>query len=327
MNGIYQWQRKAWQRVVSALGSGRLPHAYLLRGPAGTAKREFAAALASLLLCERSVGSSEPCGECRSCVLASGGAHPDRHWLAVKEGKRDIPVDAIRDLVSQAMLTRSIAPFKPLVIADADAMSDSAANALLKTLEEPPDSTIFILVSSRHGTLLPTISSRCQRLDLPMPSPDEAIAWLSTMGVDDPEAARSVLEAAGGAPTVALELLSDDAALGQYEGLRKQLSDLMTGRASASEVAALWSKAPPESLFVWMLALGHGLIRRTLVPPEGTTPRAGLDVTRLYAILDDVMDARRAVASRANLNPTLLLESVALAWTGARGGQSMPPRQ
>jgi DNA polymerase III subunit delta' len=317
MSPVSAWHEASFERVRAARSAGRVPHAWLLRGAAGTAKRAFAESVARVLLCDNA-GQNAPCGTCRNCELSGAGNHPDLLRLEVPEGKREIPVESIRRLVEQAVLTRRMAPFKPIIIGTADAMGSAAANALLKTLEEPPAGTVFLLCSSRSAALLATIRSRCQHIDLLMPTRAQAVSWLLEQGIEGDEWARELLDAADGAPVTALELSDDEAAFKFYTQLRGELSDLMNGKASPLSVAKGWSKAPIDLLLGWMLGLGNRLVRHCIARDPNVPIPAGLDAARLYAILDEVVQARRAVAARANLNPSLMLESLALAWAAGR---------
>ena len=234
-----------------------------------------------------------------------------------EEDRHEIRVNVIREAVRQATLTRRLAPYKPIIVEPADALNRSAANALLKTLEEPPEGTVFLLVSAHSTTLPATIRSRCQRLDLPLPGRQQALEWLSAQGLADEELATELLDASDGRPLLALDLATDADALAQRRALRAELSSLMQGRASPVDVARGWSKVEPQRLLDWMLALGNGLVQRCLCEADDTPRLAALDVRGLYAILDQVVEARRLVAQRATVNTTLLLETLAIAWATA----------
>lgn len=198
----------------------RFPHALLVAGPAGMGKAVFTHALAQGLLCE-SPRDGLACGACPACNWFSQGNHPDFRQLlpaAVEEdegpeaaeGTREterksvvIKVGQVRDVADFMALSTHRAGFRVLVLRPAEAMQPAAANALLKTLEEPPPSTAILLVSDRPSRLLATIRSRCQKLTLPMPPLETALAWLRAEGVAGAEEA---LALAGGSPLLARDL-------------------------------------------------------------------------------------------------------------------------
>ena len=169
------WHRPQWQRVERGVREGRVPHALLLRGAAGNGKARFAARLAAALLCR---SDSPPCRACESCRLCAAGSHPDRFEVTIPEDRREIVVDQIRDLVHSVSLTARLGGYKAVIVNPAEQMNRHAANTLLKTLEEPPGATVFILVSSNHALLLATIRSRCQMVDFPVADREIALKWL-----------------------------------------------------------------------------------------------------------------------------------------------------
>ena len=189
----------------------RWPHALLIAGPEGTGKRTLAAHLARALLCESPRGNGAACGECDGCRYVAAGQHPDLLRIEPvdidEEGNQTpadvIRIDAIRRLIDWAQVTSHRRRAKVALIAPAEAMHYAAANALLKTLEEPPPGTMLMLVSHRPGRLPPTIVSRCRKLSATMPAREAALAWLQSEGVAHSEA---LLAQAGGAPYRAREL-------------------------------------------------------------------------------------------------------------------------
>jgi DNA polymerase III subunit delta' len=193
----------------------RWPHALLLAGPRGIGKRLLALHLAQALLCESPQPSGKACGSCVGCNLVMRGTHPDLRLIEPvtydDEGNATsvdaITVEPIRDLIDFALLSSHRGRAKVAVIAPAEALNGAAANALLKTLEEPPPGTYLLLVTNQPGRLPATLVSRCRRLPLAYPDPAVATAWLAARGV---EHAGLVLAQAGGAPWVALELVHSD---------------------------------------------------------------------------------------------------------------------
>lgn len=238
----YPWIAPVLERLPKQ--AANLPRALLLAGPAGLGKRETALYLVRALLCETRRPSLEPCGTCASCLLLDAGNHPDVRVLEVgqpeeggdpaaaeeepatggKKPPRQISVDRVRTLMDFVSITAHRGGAKVVCIMPAEAMHPSAANAVLKILEEPPGETRFILVSHRAERLLPTIRSRCFRLDFALPDTGPALAWLKQAGVDNAELA---LAQAGYAPLAAKDRAGDAA----FWNSRKALLDSLAERS------------------------------------------------------------------------------------------------
>lgn len=215
---MYNWQSKQWQYLTQ--DSSSLPHALLLRGRAGTGKHEFALNVAQALLCKQPNAEHQACGECPSCLWFVEGTHPDFCLIEPEDAdssddatkkkstkKSQISVAQIRQLIDYLSLSNHQGHgWRIVLISPAETLNIASANALLKMLEEPPASTLFILVASQSQRLLPTILSRCQMIDMPLPSRLDALAWLASKGVKN---ADSVLDYAGGAPLLALQVAEE----------------------------------------------------------------------------------------------------------------------
>ncbi len=192
-----------------------LPHALLLRGHAGIGKHEFALDLSRELLCANP-NEDKACGICPSCVWFAEGAHPDFRLIAPENEeenedalkkktskKSQISVIQIRQLFDYLSLSsHQVGAKRIILISPAETLNLASANALLKMLEEPPANTLFLLVTSQPQRLLSTVVSRCQALDMSMPSKTDAIDWLKTQGLQNAEIA---LDYVGGAPLLALQ--------------------------------------------------------------------------------------------------------------------------
>lgn len=202
MLDIYPWQIASWQALQEL--RRRLPHALLIRGAQGIGKLDLALNFARSLLCERSAGDGTPCGICNSCHWFEQESHPDFRLIQPdalnsedeaeakaggKKPSREISVDQIRELTNFANLSSHCGGYRIVLIHPAEAMNSNAANALLKTLEEPTANLFFLLVTHKPQQLLPTILSRCQGFVLPTPTREAGIAWLSGQGVHHPEQA------------------------------------------------------------------------------------------------------------------------------------------
>ncbi|HKW81369.1 MAG TPA: DNA polymerase III subunit delta' [Casimicrobiaceae bacterium] len=207
--GLLPWHRALAQAMLER--RARWPQALLIAGRQGLGKRALAAHFARALLCETPTANGEHCGGCAGCRYMAARAHPDFRLIEPTEVDDDgnvevvdwITVERIRDLTAFTQLSTHRHRAKIAVIAPAEAMNPPAANALLKTLEEPQADTYLILVSHQPARLPATIVSRCQRLDIPKPDAAAAVAWLATHQIAD---AARVLAQAGGSPLLALEL-------------------------------------------------------------------------------------------------------------------------
>ena len=220
---IYPWQINVWQQLMSAKQA--LPHALLLQGKSGIGKLDLARDLAQALLCEAPLPGGEACGQCAACSWYVAGSHPDFRLMEPEgagaattdapEGARPtekkagnlITVAQVRDLADFVNLTTHRNGMRVILIHPAESMNVHAANALLKTLEEPPPRSLFILVSHQPQRLLPTVRSRCRKIDLPAPAPEQSIQWLSEQGVAE---AHSCLTQSGNAPLDARRLSSPE---------------------------------------------------------------------------------------------------------------------
>ena len=204
MSAPYPWLDSVWQRLLTT--RARPAQALLLAGPRGVGKGALALAWAQALLCEAPRPGGASCGSCAACHWFETGVHPDFRLVSLQEkaGKEGetrmataIEVDQAREAVDFVQLSTYRAGFRVVLVNPADSLNLAAANALLKVLEEPPLNTVFVLVSDQPRRLLPTIRSRCTRVDIGLPPLDQAAQWLAGQGVDD---AMNLLALSGGTP-------------------------------------------------------------------------------------------------------------------------------
>jgi DNA polymerase-3 subunit delta' len=234
------WHAADWARLQVRRERDALPHALLLCGPAGLGKRVFAQRFVRGLLCGHAQGG-EACGQCRSCLLLDAGTHPDVVTLSFglrKDGtpRTEIVVEQIRDLSARLAMSSQFGGWQVALIDPADAMNAAAANALLKTLEEPAARTMLILLADAPWRLPQTIRSRCQRIEFNVPPPEAAQTWLRGQGVAQPQQA---LEAALGNPGLALAWAQEGALERRIE-VRRDLAALAAGRGQVTEMARRW---------------------------------------------------------------------------------------
>ena len=206
---LLPWQAEAAREVLSARAA--CPHALLLVGPRGIGKRTLALNLARGLLCETPKVDGSACETCASCHYVAAGQHPDLQliepFVIDDDGEVKVQdpilIERIRGLIDWVQLTSHRGRAKVALIVPAEAMNLAAANALLKTLEEPPPATYLILVAHQPGRVPATLRSRCRRMAAPRPAADMAEAWLAQQGVAN---SGSILAQAGGAPLTALAM-------------------------------------------------------------------------------------------------------------------------
>jgi DNA polymerase-3 subunit delta' len=289
---ILSWQQEAWRQVLGARARGRLPHALLLHGSRGLGKARFAEQLAALCLCDRAPPGPTPCGACRGCRLVASGTHPDLHRVEPEPGKTSLSIDQIRDLSGELCLQAHRAAVKVAIIRPAEAMTLSAANALLKTLEEPPGATLMLLVAVRPAALPPTVRSRCQGLRFRSPPLAEARSWLAQQNPAQKHW-DELLEWAAGAPLLALELAESGAGTRIAE-LEEDLRAIVGRRADPLAVSSQWAGEDKALWRAWLQGRVAALVRQKIVAEnseaghstaERALPNYGSDL-KLTALLD-----------------------------------------
>lgn len=315
------WQQDLWQRFLERFQQQRLPHALLLAGPRGVGKQRFTEALVARLLCTSP--GSRACGHCHGCHMLASGYHPDLLRVTPEEGKRQIRIDPIREVNGFVAQTAQQGGRRVIVITPAEAMNVAAANALLKSLEEPGANTHFLLLSDVPSRMLATIRSRCQLWSLPLPEREASLPWLAER-LGSQEEAQFWWQVAGGQPLLAAELAEPGP-----RALRKQLHDtfdaLVRGAEPVAEAARLDRQAI-ESILWYGIAWLEDLIRLGL---SGEASRLrNPDLLPLYRqavkngrvrdwfrLLDYAREQRRLLASGGNPNPQLVLEAWLVRWS------------
>lgn len=317
-----------------------MPHAILLYGPRGTGKFEFAKAATGFLLCQRAQSGgdlNEACGECKACVLQRQGNHPDfflvqpeadavdagdadAEPIAVSAGdkrkkpSKQIKIAQIREVLERIQTGTHQGGRRVILIAPAEAMNTATANALLKTLEEPPPDTVMILVSSEPERLLPTIRSRCQSLGFGEPRRELALEWLEQQGIKD---GQDLLARFGGAPLSALEASAESGL--DYRALIERLAAAEDPLACA-ELLGAEPAAAVDCLQRWVSdVVMFGLSGRIRYFPGFKTAIAG--VASSAPMIPLLRFSRKLVELRAiaqfPVNPRLFAERLAMDYAEA----------
>jgi len=230
---VFPWLDASFKQLSNRIAANKLHHALLIQGPAGLGKSSFALQLAQLLLCKVRQGD-KICGHCQSCLLNAATTHPDLH---VVESDKQIGVDQIRDAIKKLVSSAHMSGAKVLIIYHAHTMTESSANALLKTLEEPTANTFLLLTTDKPERILPTIKSRCEKLALPLPGLDSTLAWVKTQYNADVDINFAKLFSAR--PLALLAELQEEQSF-TYEIYSSGLNALLQGQTNAMQLAMDW---------------------------------------------------------------------------------------
>ncbi len=311
--GAPPWLTAQTAALRAAHESGRTPHALLIHEAPGTGGEWLAGWAAALVLCEH--GNAAPCGECVACRRVAALSHPDVSWLRPQEDSRQIRIEQVRELSAELALTSHGGGYKVGIISPADALNRFAANALLKTLEEPPPRTLLILVASEPSRLPPTVLSRCQRLRIRAPERAESVAWLSArQGRADWDAA---LDTLGEAP---MQVVASDPAELAAVGAdtRSTLEALAAGRTDPVAAAERWARSQlPLRLLCfenWLTERirrgerGGALLAELRAAPYLSDAGAFLNIRELFGLIDEVRDLRATLD--VPLNRGMALEAL-----------------
>jgi DNA polymerase-3 subunit delta' len=309
-------QKRAQTQLEAELESGRLAHAYLFVGPKGTGRATAARALFKSINCEQRQ-ADRPCGVCANCHRLQAGTHEDFVVMAPPSGapSAQIKVDEVR----QAIRTLSFAPFaggtRLVLIREAGHLNPTSANVLLKTLEEPPPNNILVLTVQDPAQLLPTLVSRCRRVNF-APLDTALVAEELTRRGIEPRGARLRAALSGGSLGRALDL--DEEALSQeLERLRRHLDSKagpMQDWAFAEEVvadyrgAALDRQGLADALELWAQFFRDLAVTAAGRPDTVMLPRDLLPPAPLAESAEAYVQVRRAQSQiLANASPELVL--------------------
>lgn len=249
----------AVELLKGAIIHDRIGHAYLITGPRQIGKGTLARIFAMALNCQADKLEDRPCGQCRPCSLIENGRHPDVRLLLPEisgRGKYSIKIDQIRGLAQELSLTATEARTKVAIIKQFDAANASAANAFLKTLEEPPNNVVLLLTASDADTLLPTITSRCRTIALRPLSTRKVEAVLQTRYDTDPAQARLLAHLSNGRLGWAIEAAREQSLLAERDDqlsiLKEVLGSSRVGRFSLADRLSRDPEKLPELLQTWL---------------------------------------------------------------------------
>lgn len=310
--------------LVKAIAGSRVAHAYIFAGPEGVGKETTAMSFARALLCSRPAGG-DACGVCRECRQVSSGNHPD--FYLVEPAGSSIKIEQVREIQRRAPYRPYQGGRKVFLIRQAETMTAEAANCILKTLEEPPEDTVFILVSARPQLLLPTILSRCQAVYFKGMAVPELIRGLVTLKGVSGEEAHLYASLAGGSMGRALSyasgsLLADRDEVNALAGALRRCGPFeavaMAVEVSESKSRALFTL---DTLACWYRDLmvcreagDNGCLFNTDRVDIIKTEAGQYDTARILEIIEEIGSTKRKI--EVNANTRLALEALFLYISG-----------
>ena len=315
---ILPWHTKQWEIFQASLLNNKMAHAYLLIGVPGLGKSEFAINMARFLLCK----TENSCEQCQSCLLFKSQTHPDYKFITPEAESKVIKISQIRELNEFVVQTSQIAKYKVICILPAEAMNKAAANALLKTLEEPARNTIIILVSGQASKLPATVRSRCQLIKFNLPPENLSLSWLSQKLPTDQTPV--LLKLAYGAPLKALEIYQSV----EFASRAKWFNDWQewqSGKLSFSNFVSGWQQQPLEvllnNLLSWLIDLlqlqitcnKQFVINIDFIDSLSQLSRE-LDTKALVKYIGYLQEKNNLLQGQISINPQLLLEEVLIKW-------------
>ncbi len=320
MNPLLIGYEKVSAKIRQAIARHHFPQSVLFTGPVGVGKGTMARYVAQTLLCS---AETPPCGRCSACRRVEANSHPDLLILRAEEG-RQFRIEQIRTLERFLHLTPREGDHKVIIIEDFQTASPGAANALLKTLEEPPPYAFLLLTADEVEHLLPTIRSRVRTYTLPLLPRSKLVEALQTQDATEEEADK-VATLAAGRLGWALQAWRDPAILEECEQSRAALSlFLKSPLPERFAQARRWSEREershlPQRLEYWRLFWHETLLAQLI---HETDNNAASEDERLTALVRSLplQETARIVkligetldALRRNVNPRLLMELLAL---------------
>ncbi|GHZ49541.1 DNA polymerase III, delta prime subunit [Vibrio cholerae] len=307
LNSLYPWLVPVWQPWQAGLAAGKISSATLIQAPEGLGVESLVELMARTLMCTSS--QSELCGFCHSCGLMQSGNHPDFHVVKPEKVGKSITVEQIRQMNRIAQESSQLSGYRLIVIEPADAMNESSANALLKTLEEPAPNCLFILVTSRIKHLLPTIVSRCQRLVLPAPTTALVVEWLKGQGITTPAYA---LHLCADSPLKTRAFMLEGGAE-KYHELESQLMNALSGDVNAQLkcIALIDADLTTHLYWVWCVLTDaqkiHFGVQQDYYPPASAALAGRFTYSKLHVQTASLERLMEQLNQFSGLNTELLL--------------------
>lgn len=317
---LLPWQQQNWQQLNHYLQQNRIPQALLISGVRGIGKSNLARQFAYALLCPNRNSDGINCGTCTYCALIKAGTHPDFIEITLEEDKKVITINQIRSLIIDSYLKPQFQNYRVIVIQPADAMTISAANAFLKSLEEPQERTACILLTDKPNNLTATIRSRCQKIVASPPDVHSLDIWLHANNL--------VINAASyinlvKSSILTLKHLEDSTVLKQRLECFNDWMVLAMEQANPALVAAKWAAYPEIELLDWILSWVVDIIKSDyrvqieiaynqdfIISLQKFSQKIGQ--AELYELYNQVLGYRQQLSTQLNFQ--MMLEDILICW-------------
>jgi DNA polymerase-3 subunit delta' len=295
---MYPWLVKIAEQLQHRIKTAQLHHGLLFVADQGVGEEELISHLTKTLVCTY----QNDCGKCKACLLYEAHSHPDIR-VVISE-KPSIGVDLIRSASEFVNTTSQLLGNKVVVIEHIESMTESASNSLLKTLEEPSQNTFLLLTTNKPNQLLPTITSRCEKIRLPLPSAKDSLAWLSKQ--TEKEITEDGLSAFSGSPIAYLDSLLSNKS--NYEEFNQDLALLNDGALSGLALAEKWKN---EAAIILSWTYQKAVVEYSKLV-DASTNKTIHDMKRISTIESLVADCHQAnkKVSQAGINKSLILQSI-----------------
>ncbi|XTZ36891.1 DNA polymerase III subunit delta' [Salmonella enterica] len=314
----YPWLRADFEQLVASYQTGRGHHALLIQALPGMGDDALIYAISRFLLCQQPQ-DHKSCGHCRGCQLMQANTHPDYYVLAPEKGKTTLGIDAVREVSEKLYEHARLGGAKVVWIQDAAVLSDAAANALLKTLEEPPAQTWFFLACREPARLLATLRSRCRLHHLAPPAENYACGWLNREVTMSQDAILTALRLCAGSPGAAEALLQTECwaqrqTLCQAVEAANQSGDWLTMLAVLNHERVAERLQWFSSLFLDALKIQQGasLISNVDTPALVQSLARQLRSEILHAMLHAIFTCREQLLNVVGVNRELMLTDLLL---------------
>lgn len=306
MSTLAPWLEEVWRQWQTNLAASRFSNATLLSAEKGMGTEPLVSRFAQALMCSND--EQDACGFCHSCQLMQSNSHPDYHYIAPEKSGKSITVDQVRQYNRVAQESSQLSGFRLFVIEPAEAMNESAANALLKTLESPAENCFFLLITTQVNELLPTIKSRCQQWHIANPEPQLLTAWLTShVSKPIPEYAAHIH---GNSPLSTREFVEKglDA---EYKKIEQFFLSFLSGTEDGVNLAKLLASHEDSLLWLWFLLSDAQKrsfsITEPFFTPGSETLACLLSYDTLYKHTTSLGRLREQLAHHTGLNKELLI--------------------